>query len=48
MEMFVVCLLDVDVDYLCMGDFGFVSDGGVFINGCLKELIIVCGCNFYL
>jgi amino acid adenylation domain-containing protein len=46
-ETFAARLPDVDADHLRTGDLGFVSDGGVFINGRLKELIIVRGRNLY-
>lgn len=46
-ETFAARLPDVDANHLRTGDLGFVSDGAVFINGRLKELIIVRGRNLY-
>ncbi len=35
------------VDYLRTGDLGFESSGQLFVNGRLKELIILAGRNYY-
>lgn len=30
-----------------MGDFGFFFEDEMFIVGCMKDMLIVYGCNYY-
>lgn len=43
----IVVLLMVD-GWFCIGDIGYVVDGQLYIFGCKKEVIIICGSNYFL
>lgn len=34
--------------WLWIGDFGVIFEGELFIMGCIKELLVVDGVNYYL
>lgn len=34
--------------WLDIGDFGYLLDGYLYVIGCIKDLIIICGCNIWL